>query len=225
MMKATDKAQMLYYRHAYCYYYEKEYTLASYYFKRFSNNFPNTKEAEECFFMSAYCNFLNSPEYQLDQTTTREALKDLQLFANTYPTSPRVSECNDLIDQIRIKLEHKDYKIAKMYYRMEDYDSAITCFNNILKDYTDSPHLEEIHFMILKSYYKYAKASIEQKKKERYQKAIVAFNDFVFLYPSSPYLKEAKDLKARTDKELALIIQHKDKENPLDNLKIQNDGL
>ena len=207
MMKATDKAQKLYYCYAYSYYYQKEYTLASYYFKRYTSNFPNTKEAEECAFMSAYCNYMNSPDYQLDQTSTIEAIKDLQLFTNTYPESARVSECNDLIDKIRIKLEYKDYKIAKMYYRMEDYVSAVTCFNNILKDYTDSPHKEEILYLILKSYYKYAKESIESKKKERYMKAVLAYNELLSHYPNSQYLTEANELKTKTEKELEIINQ------------------
>jgi outer membrane protein assembly factor BamD len=207
MMKATDKAQKLYYCYAYSYYYQKEYTLASYYFKRYTTNFPNTKEAEECFFMSAYCNYMNSPDYQLDQTSTIEAIKELQLFTNTYPESARVSECNDLIDKIRTKLEYKDYKIAKMYYRMSDYVSAVTCFNNIIKDYTDSPHKEEILYLIFKSYYKYAKESIESKKKERYLKAVLAYNELITHYPKSQYLSEVTDLKTKTDKELETLNQ------------------
>jgi outer membrane protein assembly factor BamD len=225
MMKATDKAQKLYYCYAYCYYYQKEYILASYYFKRFSNNFPNTKEAEECFFMSAYCNYLYSPDYQLDQTTTMDALKDLQLFTNTFPTSPRVSECNDLIDKIRIKLEYKDYKIARMYYRMSDFVSAVTCYNNILKNYTDSPHREEILYMIFKSYYRYAKESIESKKKERFLKAVGAFNELVSQYPKTRYLTEANDLKLKTEKEIDLIKQQSGKISSNNNIKIQTDGL
>jgi outer membrane protein assembly factor BamD len=221
MMKATDKAQKLYYCHAYCYYYQKEYTLASYYFKRFANNYPNTKEAEECLFMSAYCNYLYSPDYQLDQTSTMDAIKDLQLFTNTYPSSPRVSECNDLIDKIRTKLEFKDYKIARMYYRMSDFVSAITCFNNILKDYTDSPHKEEIHYLIFKSYYRYAKESIESKKKERFLKAINSYNELVTQFPKSQYINEAKDLKIKTDKELNLINQQSGKLSSNTNIKIQ----
>jgi outer membrane protein assembly factor BamD len=225
MMKATDKAQKLYYNYAYCYYYQKDYILASYYFKRFSNNFPNTKEAEECFYMSAYCNYLYSPDYQLDQTTTMEALKDLQLFTNTYPTSPRVSECNDLIDKIRIKLEYKDYRIARMYYRMSDFVSAVTCYNNILKNYTDTPHKEEILYLILKSYYRYANESIESKKKERYLKAVGAYNELVSLYPKSRYITEANDLKMKTEKEIKLINEQAGKISTNNNLKIQTDGL
>ena len=46
----------------------------------------------------------------LDQTNTYDALKELQLFINTYPNSSRIPECNDLIDKLRTKLEYKDYQ-------------------------------------------------------------------------------------------------------------------
>lgn len=218
VVRATEKAQKIYYCYAYAYYYQREYTLASYYFKRYASNFPNTPEAEECTFLSAYCNYLNSPEYSLDQTSTYEALKELQLFTNAYPSSPRVSECNDLIDKLRVKLEYKDYKIAKMYYRMEEYSAAVQCFNNILKDYTDSPHKEEILYLIFQSYTKYANESIEEKKKERYKKAMTAYNDLVSLYPKTQYLESAQELKSKIQKELELNASGKQKTSM--NLKI-----
>lgn len=202
VMRATDKAERIYYYYSYCYYNQKDYTLASYYFRRYSNNFPNSPLAEECQFLSAYCNFLNSPEYSLDQEITYEAIKDLQLFTNTYPKSKRVSECNDLIDKLREKLEHKDYKIARLYYRMADYSAAIQSLNNILKDFPDTPHKEEILFMIFKSYHKFAKESVEFKKKERHLKAISAYNEFVAQYPESDFLAEANTLKEKSKNEL-----------------------
>ena len=187
VMRATDKAQKIYYNQAYCYYYSKDYTMAAYYFKRFSSNFPNTREAEECTFMSAYCNCMNSPEYSLDQTTTHDAIKELQAFINTYPESKRIPECNDLIDKMREKLEKKDYKIALLYYRMEDYIAAVTSLNNVLKDYPETQRKEEIMFLIFKCYFKYGMESIDPKKSERLQKAFSAYNDFKTLYPDSQY--------------------------------------
>jgi len=213
IMRATDKAQKIYYNQAYCYYYSKDYTMASYYFKRFSSNFPNTREAEECTFMSAYCNCLNSPEYSLDQTTTHDAIKELQAFINTYPESKRIPECNDLIDKMREKLETKDFKIAQLYYRMDDYLAAITSFNNILKDYPDTQKKEEILFLIFKSYNKYAVQSIDWKKKERIMKAFTAYNDFATLYPSSQFIAEAKSMKEKSQKELELLGLKNQKKN------------
>ncbi len=213
VMRATDKAQKIYYSQAYCYYYSKDYTMASYYFKRFSSNFPNTREAEECTFMSAFSNCQNSPEYSLDQTTTRDAIKELQAFINTYPESKRIPECNDLIDKMREKLETKDFKIAQLYYRMDDYIAAITSFNNILKDYPDTQKKEEIMFLIFKCYNKYAIQSIDARKKERIQKAFMAYNDFATLYPSSQLIAEAKSMKEKSRKELELLGLKNQKKN------------
>ncbi len=219
VMRATEKAQKIYYNQAYCYYYSKDYTMAAYYFKRFSSNFPNTREAEECTFMSAYCNCMNSPEYSLDQTTTHDAIKELQAFINTYPDSKRVPECNDLIDKMREKLEKKDYKIAQLYYRMEDYIAAITSFNNILKDYPETQRKEEIMFLIFKCYFKYGIQSIDPRKAERLQRAFTAYNDFVTLYPSSQYLAEAKSMKEKSQKDLDLLALKYQKKTPNINKK------
>lgn len=212
VMRATDKAERIYYYYAYCYYNQKDYTLASYYFKRYSSNYPNSPQAEECQFLSAYSNFLNSPEYSLDQTVTYEAIKDLQIFTNTYPTSKRVSECNDLIDKLRVKLEHKDFRIARLYYRMEDYAASVQALNNILKEFPDTPHKEEILFMIFKSYHKFARKSVEEKKKDRHIKAINAYNEFIAQYPESQFLAEAASLKEKSRNELdALYLKDQQK--------------
>jgi len=216
VVRATDKSQRIYYYYAYCYYNQRDFTLGAYYFKRYTSSFPNTPEAEECAYMSAYCLFMNSPVYTLDQTNTYEALKELQLFVNSYPTSKRVPECNDLIDKLREKLAAKDLRIAKLYYRMEDFSAAIMCFNNILKEYPETKDKEEILFLTIKSYYKYAKESIEDKKKDRHSKTLQAYNEFISQYPESKFLNEANDLKARNQKELeALYTREQSKLNQL----------
>ncbi|TSA27843.1 MAG: outer membrane protein assembly factor BamD [Bacteroidetes bacterium] len=205
-IRATDKAEDLYYYYAYCYYYQKDYTLASYYFKRFYTSFPNSKRAEECLFMSAYCNFLNSPVYSLDQTSTNDAIKELQLFMNIYPKSKRVPECNDLIDKLRAKLELKDYKIAKLYYRMGDYAAAIMVFHNILKDFPETVHREEILFLVIKSYAKYASLSVKEKQYERYTNTTVAFQDFYKEFPASKFAGEAKELNEKSRTQLQQMV-------------------
>lgn len=201
-IRATDKAEDLYYYYSYCYFHQKDYTLASYYFKRYYTSFPNTSRAEECLFMSAYCNYLNSPSYSLDQTNTTEAIKDLQLFMNIYPKSKRVSECNDLIDKLRAKLELKDYKISRLYYRMGDYAAAITTLHNILNEYPETVHREEILFLVIKSYAKYANLSVKEKQYERHTNTTVAFQDFYKEFPASKFAGEAAALNEKSREEI-----------------------
>lgn len=190
IVRGTDKAEKLYYAYAYCYYNQEDYILASYYFKQFVKNFPSSEYAEECYFKSAYCMYLDSPRYSLDQTNTYDALKELQLFINMYPGSERREECNQLIDNLRYKLQTKAFEIAKMYYKMEDFVAAITSFENILKDFPDTEYKEEILYYMINSYYRYAALSVLSKKKERYQSTIEAYERFITFFPDSKYQKE-----------------------------------
>jgi outer membrane protein assembly factor BamD len=192
----------IYYYYAYCYYHQQDYIVASYYFKRYAKSFPTGERAEECMFMSAYSYYLDSPRYSLDQTNTHEAIKELQLFIDLFPTSDRIDNCNDLIDELRGKLEKKDFEIAKLYLRTGYYKAAIKAFNNILKEYPDTENKEEVLFYIVKSYYNYALNSIEAKQEERYQAAIEAYNDFIYLYPESEFSKEADNLNKSAYKQI-----------------------
>jgi len=205
LLRATDKSQKIYYCYAYCYYYQRDFTLAAYYFKRYTENFPNSKEAEECLYMEAYCYYMNSPEYGLDQTSTTDAIKELQVFINMYPQSSKVPECNELIDNLRAKLEKKDYRMAKLFYRMDDYLAAITVLNDILKDYPDTRNKEDILFLVFKANHKYAMQSIESKKKERFSKALSAYNEFIAAFPKSTYIPEANIMMERSKKELGQV--------------------
>ena len=203
--RGTAKAEQLYFYYAYCYYYQEEYLMASYYFKRYAKSFPGGERSEECFFMSAYCQYLLSPKYSLDQTNTYEAIKEFQLFIDIYNDSDRIETCNQLIDELRAKLEKKDFEIAKLYLKTEHYRAAITAFNNVIKDYPDTRNKEEILYYILKSYFYYAEKSIKEKQLERYQSAIEAYNDLKYLFPESEFIEDATDMHGDAMEEITLI--------------------
>lgn len=192
--KGTDKAEQLNYYYPYCYFEQRDYIMASYYFMRYAKNYPNNERAEECVYMSAYCKYLKSPKYSLDQTSTYEAIDELQLFINLYPKSYRVENCNNMIDKLREKLEEKAYNAALLYYKMERYKSAILSFKNVLKDFPNSQYKEDILFHIVKSYYEYAKNSVLEMQQERYSAAIESYENLQFSFPESNYLKQAEKI-------------------------------
>ena len=191
MFRGTKKSEMTYYYYSYTNYYLEDYETAAYDFGNFANSFPASQYAEECAYMHAYCYFLDSPEYALDQTNTVKALNELQLFIDHYPRSSRIEECNNLIDKLRFKLETKDYENAKLYYHMQDFKASYTAFRNLLKDYPASVYREESMFQAFKSAFLLAENSIESKKSERYANAMSAYSEFTENYPESKYRKEA----------------------------------
>jgi outer membrane protein assembly factor BamD len=194
IFRGTSEAQDLYYYYAYCYYNQKDYLMASFYFKRYATTFPNSDRAEECAYMSAYCKYKDSPVPSLDQTSTQEAISELQSFINSYPDSDRIENCNNLIDQLREKLERKAFDIANLYFKMADYKAAVRSFKNVIRNFPDTDRKETIQFLIAKSYYQYAQKSVDAKKAERYQEVINAYNSFIRDYPESIYLKEITNM-------------------------------
>ena len=144
--------------------------------------------------MQAYCYYEDSPKYSLDQTSTYKAIAQLQLFADRYPLSSRLPECNQLIDKLESKLEHKSYEIAKLYYHMEDYKAAVTCFRNLLNDFPTSPNREECMFLIIMAQFKLAENSIEDKKNTRYNEALTFYGEFSANYPNSTYKEDADQM-------------------------------
>ena len=202
--RGTDRAETISYHYAYAHYNQKDYILASFYFKRFATTFPRSKHVEEATFMSAYCKYLDSPAHSLDQTSTMEAIQELQVFINKYPESPRVDEANSLIDDLRSKLEKKAMEIARLYFNMESYNAAITSLNNVLKDFPDTDFREEILFLILKANHDFARKSIEERRQERYTETLEAYNVFISHFPESTYAREAGQIYRNTMRQLNL---------------------
>ncbi|MCD6067748.1 MAG: outer rane assembly lipoprotein YfiO [Bacteroidetes bacterium] len=194
VFKGTDRAEEVYYYVAYCNYHLGDFGLAAYHFKMYVRNFPVSKHTEECAFLNAYCYYLNSPKYSLDQQDTKTAVFEMQEFVNNFPESVRIDSCNKLMDELRVKLERKAYEITKQYYFIEDWKAAIAESNNFLKEFQTSSKCEEIHFINLKSSYLLARNSIDKKKGERLDNSIESYLKFLDLYPQSSYLREAEDI-------------------------------
>lgn len=198
--KGTKEMENIYYYYSFCYYYQNEYLLAAYNFKNYYSTYPSTFNAEECLFMAAKCYYLLSPEISLDQTDTQKAIDQLQLFINTFPQSMRVAQSNSMIDELRLKLETKEFDAAKLYFNMENWKAATISFQNMLRDYPDSPDSDEAHYLILKSQYEYAINSIESKMQGRLQDALTTYNHYVQTFPDGKFLKEASNLSENIHK-------------------------
>lgn len=190
--KGTEKFEDLYYKYAYCSYYQKLYNDAENLFKGFLEVFPNSQKAEEIAYMHAYTYYLQSPRVELEQTNTVKAIGMMQSYIQTYPNSPRVQEAQSIIDKGREKLESKDFNTAKLYYDLSQYRAAGISFTDLINSYPESPRGEEYMLMAVKSYYQFAKLSYADKQNERYEKVSNEYFDFADRYPESNLLKEAE---------------------------------
>ena len=192
--KGTAKDEEIHYMIADSYYKQNDYMLASYYYDEYVKNFPQSERIEELKFMSAYCYYLDSPKYSLDQANTVLAMRKLQLFINQYPNSSRMEECNNLIDNLRFKLEKKAYETAMLYFKISDYQAAVVALGSVLKDFPETKFREEIMFSILKADYIFASNSITEKQQERYAAVLKAYDNLIVQFPETTYKKEAENI-------------------------------
>ncbi len=193
--RGTAKAETINYYYAKAHYKQGDYILASHYFKSFANAFPRSEHAEEFLFLSAYCQYLLSPRPSLDQTPTREAIRELQSFVNRYPRSERVEEANELIDELRQKLEQKQFHTARLYYDLRQYRAAITSFNTLINDFPDTELREEALYYIIRSRFDFADRSIPARQVERFEEVIDAYRRLERFYPDGEFLPRARNMK------------------------------
>lgn len=201
--RGTERLETINYYYAYCYYQQDDYLLASYYFKRYAQNYPSNPRAEECMYMNAYCYYLDSPRFSLDQTNTYEAIKEMQLFINMYPESDSIEGCNNVIDELRGKLEKKATEIGIQYYKTRHYKAAITALENVLDEFPDTQNREQILYFMMKSYYFFALHSVDEKREERFQQTIELYNDIVYIFPETKYQRELKAMHKNANDKLA----------------------
>ena len=188
-----------------CYYHLRDYEMASQYFKNFANGFLNSPRREEADFQSAYCYYLLSPSWRLDQDNTQKAINALQTFINTYPNSERITQSNNLMDELRLKLEEKAFQQGFLYYNLRQYQAAIYSLDNMLKDFPDTKRPDEVRYYIIKSAFEYAANSVYDKRKERYEETVQRGEDFVQRHRNSDYLREVRDIVAESKAKLKLL--------------------
>lgn len=211
--RGKKEAEDLYVKYAYTHYYLANYILAASYFSNFANTYITSPLREEAAYMSAYSNYLQSPDYKLEQSFTYKAIDELQNFVNNYSTSKRVAEANKLIDELRNKLEKKAYEEAMLYYDLKQFQSATITLNNMLKDFPDSKNIEKIRYYIVKSNYTLSENSIYNKQLERYEATQISAELFLNKFPKSRDRREIDGILKSTKQIIKNLENdgHKDK--------------
>lgn len=184
-----------------------DYFTAGYQYKRYAKQFPYSEKLEEALFYSAWCKYMDSPDYNLDQSQTQEAIEEFEMFAERYPRSTRIPEVNSCLDELRNKLMKKNYEIAYGYYFIEEYRAAYESFKQFINLYPESEMREDAMYYMLVSSYRYAMGSREDKMYERLQQVVNDFDKFNSSFNNSKYLATAQDIYTKTRAKMAEINQ------------------
>ena len=200
--RGKPQAERLMYFFADTYYQTKNYYLAAYQFENFIKSFPKSQKIIEANFYSAKSHYMMSPDYSLDQEDTRKAINKLQIFINNYPDSSFMEESNQLISELQVKIEKKEFEIAKQYYTIFDYRAAITALDNFIAEFVGTKYREEALYYKFLSSYEIAINSVEFKKLDRLKDLKELHMNIVRYYPETLFEEDLTKKMKNVDKEI-----------------------
>ena len=198
LYRGRPQAERVMFLYSDTYYQLQDYYLAGYQFERFVNAYPQSEKRAEAAFKSAESYYKLSPRFNLDQADTFKAMDKLQVFINSYPESQDLERANEMVQELRNKLEKKAFEIAKGYNKIGasrgTFPNAIAAFDNFLSEYPGSVYREDAYFWKFDSAYQLAIGSVEFLMKDRLETARETYNVLIKYYPEGKYNKEATSM-------------------------------
>lgn len=218
VIRGSEKAELADYNYANCHFKTRRYIEAAGYFSNFNRTYNRSPLAEEALFMNAYSLYLDSPDYNLDQQSSQEAVSAIQTFVTQFPGSASYERAIEMLVDLQGRFEEKSFQESNMYYRLKDglypgdfYRACIINFQNFAKDYPESDHNEELAYKLVEVSTGYAKNSAYLKKEARLNEALSFSATFYRRYPSSQFVGEVKKFEGEAREELTQHIELKNK--------------
>ena len=144
---------------------------------------------------------------QRDQTVTGQAIVAISEFMSRYPDSEKYGQFEQMRNELTGRLHDKEFLNAYTYYKIGKHKSAIVALKNALRKYPETPHREELMYLIVGSGYELAHNSVQRKQTDRYLSMLDSYYTFIAEFPESTHrkevdrmAKEAKDYLAKNQK-------------------------
>lgn len=203
--QASPREDSLAFYNAHCKFKEHKWSEASTLLDDHRRRFGRSPFIEDVEGMYALCFYYMSPEPERDQTVTTQAIIAITEFMSRYPHSRYTAEFTSMLGELKGRIMEKSYRNAYTYYKIGRYKSAIVAFKNAMRQYPESPHMEDMRYYTAVSAYKLAANSVASKQLDRYLDMLDHYYTFIAEYPeATSRIKElermAKDARNFIDK-------------------------
>jgi outer membrane protein assembly factor BamD len=151
-------------------------------FREFLRFYPLAERADYAQYRLALSQVRQMLSPQRDQTATREALRELQVFLDNYPNSQYLPEVTALQRQARDRLSESEFQVGRHYFRTRWYPGAITRLEELLKVDPQFTGRDGVYFFLAESY----------AKMNRFDEARTYYQRLLEEYAVSEYLGDAR---------------------------------
>ena len=167
--------------------------LAANEFREFLTFYPTHQRADYAQLQLArsYTEQMLAPER--DQTATRDAIKEIEIFLQRFPNSQLMPEARTMERQAKDRLSDANYRVGYYYYRIKWYTGAIDRFRDVLKSDPQYSNRDALYYHLAESLYQQSKANqLGQITKETAAEALPYYERLVKEFEKSEYLAAAQ---------------------------------
>jgi outer membrane protein assembly factor BamD len=161
-----------------------DYEQAAVEYEEFIKRHPGHQEASYATYQLAISYYRQILSPDRDPTTTREALKWLNIFIEKYPDSPLVAKAEQRVVKCRQRLAKREIYIGNFYNKRKNYKAAVHRYGLVVADYSDTKQMPEAMYLLGRAY----------AKQDQYDLARATLNQLVQTYPDEKYAGKASSL-------------------------------
>jgi outer membrane protein assembly factor BamD len=158
-------------------------------FREFLTFYPTNSKADVAQFHLALCHQKQMRAAERDQTETKDALKEYQVFFDRYPSSPLMPEVRARWREARDRLSMASYRVGVHYYRIRWYSGAVDRFREVLKEDPEFTGRDGVYFYLADTL---LKADTTADKKTSKAQAIPYFERLLSEFAQSEFAEDAK---------------------------------
>ncbi len=207
ILKGSGKAEESLYMLAMCYYGQGDWLEAASTFKKYYTTYPRGEFVELARYYTCKALYNDTPEPRLDQTSTYQAINEIQVFCEYYPNSIYKDNAQDMMFELQDKLVEKEFLSAKLYYDLgnylgNNYQSCVITAQNVLQDFPYCKRREDLSYLVMQAKYKMATESVAERREERYRDVVDEYYAFKNEFPESKYTKDVDKMFEEANKNI-----------------------
>ena len=166
-------------------------------YREFLAFYPTNPRADYAQMQLGMVHFNQMLSPQRDQTSTKEAIKEFQVFVERYPNSKVITQVKQRLREAKDRLGDAEIAVANFYRSIRNYVAAEDRYRTVLKTDPDYTRKDSLYFFLGETLERYG---IPEKQRE----ALPFYERLVSEYEQSEHLEEARRRIDRLKLELKL---------------------
>jgi outer membrane protein assembly factor BamD len=161
-------------------------------YREFLAFYPTNPRADYAQMQLAMVHFNQMLSPQRDQTETREAIKEFQVFLDRYPKSPLITQVRQRLREAKDRLADADMIVANFYLSIRGYSSAEPRYRHVLETDPEYSRKDSLYFHLAETL----------EKSNRKAEALPLYERLLSEFEKSEFLEEARKRVDRLKLEL-----------------------